>query len=66
MEANGQTEAQFWHDVEEAFSAVLAVGDEGRAAALDVHCAGRPALREQVETLLAAHAKADGAFETSI
>jgi serine/threonine protein kinase len=52
--------AAFWRDVEKAFSAVLEAGDEGRAAALDTHCAGRPAVRQEVEELLAAHARAAG------
>ena len=48
-------QAAFWRDVELAFNAVLEAGDEGRAAALEAHCAGRPALRKEVEELLAAH-----------
>ena len=60
MAAGGHTEAQFWRDVEEAFNAVLTANVEERAAALDRECAGRPAIRQQVEALLAAHAQADG------
>ena len=52
--------AQFWRDVEEAFSAVLAVNADGRAAALEALCAGRPVVQHEVEALLAAHARADG------
>jgi serine/threonine protein kinase/tetratricopeptide (TPR) repeat protein len=52
--------AAFLRDVELAFTAVLEAGEEGRAAALDTHCAGRPALRKEVEELLAAHGRAEG------
>ena len=58
--ASVEQESPFWREVEEAFSAVLASGDEGRASALDLACAGRPEVRLQVEALLAAHARADG------
>jgi serine/threonine protein kinase len=51
--------AAFWRDVERAFSAILEAGEDGRAAALDTHCAGRPALRKEVEELLEAHGRAD-------
>ena len=60
MGSDKPAEAQFWRDVEAAFSAILAVGDEGRAAALEAQCAGRPAVRHEVEALLDAHARADG------
>jgi serine/threonine protein kinase len=60
MTAGENTEAQFWRDVEEAFNAVLGASADQRAAALDKECAGRPAIRQQVEALLGAHARADG------
>jgi eukaryotic-like serine/threonine-protein kinase len=53
-------ESGFWKQVEEAFEAALAAGEDARTRVLEAHCAGRADLRAEVESLLAAHAGAGG------
>ena len=48
----------FWNDVEGVFSAAVELGDGQRRALLDARCAGRAALRAEVESLLAVHSRA--------
>ena len=50
-----------WEEVEGIISAAVEAGPSARAAILASHCAGRPALRAEVESLLAALLEA-GAF----
>jgi non-specific serine/threonine protein kinase/serine/threonine-protein kinase len=50
----------FWNEVEGVFSAAVELGDGQRRALLDAQCAGRAALRAEVESLLAVHSRAQG------
>ncbi len=52
-------------EVRELFDAVLALDPAARAAFLDGRCAGRPALRDEVESLLQHDAWTDGFLEQS-
>jgi eukaryotic-like serine/threonine-protein kinase len=50
-----------WADVESVFSDALALDADARRLLLDARCAGRPAMRAEVESLLASHDRA-GSF----
>ena len=54
-----------WRSIEAALDAALQVRTGERPALLDRLCAGDPELRREVESLLAAHAKAEGFLSTS-
>jgi eukaryotic-like serine/threonine-protein kinase len=54
----------YWTDVERIFSSVVDLGDQANAA-LDTLCAGRPDLRAEVESLLAAQGRASGFLATT-
>jgi non-specific serine/threonine protein kinase/serine/threonine-protein kinase len=45
----------YWTEVEALFTDVLDVDDASRSRLLDARCAGRPALRADVESLVSAH-----------
>ena len=47
-----------WERLTELFHAAVALPDEARGAFLADACAGDPALRAEVERLVAAHARA--------
>jgi serine/threonine protein kinase/tetratricopeptide (TPR) repeat protein len=49
----------FWNDVEVLFSAAIELGESDRRSLVDAQCAGRPALRAEVESLLAVHHRAE-------
>jgi non-specific serine/threonine protein kinase/serine/threonine-protein kinase len=49
----------FWDDVETVFSAAVEFSGAERHALLDARCAGRPAVRTEVESLLAVHGRAE-------
>src|SRR5215510_2809310 len=53
-----------WRRVETLFVQLTTVPPEGRPALLDVECAGDPALRQEIETLLSAHLGAPGPLDT--
>ena len=53
--------ANAWEEVEGIFEGAAEAEPSARAAFLDAHCEGRPELRAEVESLLAAHREA-GAF----
>ena len=53
-------EAARWTHIKEVFSAALARESDQRAVFLQEHCGDDAALREEVQSLLAAHAAADG------
>lgn len=44
-----------WDEIEDLFAEAAAQDPIGRAALLDVRCAGRPQLRREVESLLSSH-----------
>ena len=48
----------FWAAVDSAFAAAVELPEGARGALLDDICAGRPGVRREVESLLAAHAEA--------
>ena len=50
--------SDFWTEVEAAFEAAIAAEPSDRYAVLDAHCANRPDVRAEVESLLLAHEKA--------
>jgi predicted Ser/Thr protein kinase len=52
-----------WAAVNDVFHRALEVSAERRGAFLDAACAGQPALREEVESLLAAHEEASDFIE---
>jgi eukaryotic-like serine/threonine-protein kinase len=54
------TDAERWREVDRIFDAALDRPAGERTAFLDAACAGDPALRQQVERLLAADARQDG------
>src|SRR5262245_54790368 len=54
----------YWTDVERIFSSVVDLGDQADAA-LDTLCAGRPDLRAEVESVLAAQHRASGFLATT-
>ncbi len=49
----------YWTEVEDLFDALVDLDAAARSRLLDQRCANRPDLRAEVETLLAAHARAD-------
>jgi serine/threonine protein kinase len=53
-------DAARWERVKEVFGATLALGPDQRSAFLQESCGSDAALREEVQSLLAAHAAADG------
>jgi len=55
-----------WSEARELFDAALNRGPEDRDAFLDESCAGRPALRAEVASLLAAHDRAGDFLERPI
>jgi non-specific serine/threonine protein kinase/serine/threonine-protein kinase len=55
-----QSDANFWADVDAVFSAAVDLLPEARPALLEASCNGRPDLRSEVESLLAAHDQATG------
>jgi hypothetical protein len=54
---------QHWQRVEIIFHACLLLSADRRASALDLHCAGDPGLRADVEAVLDASLHADGFIE---
>ncbi len=52
-----------WQRLEALFHAALPLAPDARAALLDVECGGDPALRVEVDRLLAAHERAAGFIE---
>ena len=54
------SDANFWADVDAIFSAAVDLLPEARPALLGARCDGRPELRAEVESLLAAHDQATG------
>jgi hypothetical protein len=52
-----------WQQVKTIFNAALELDSARRAGRLDALCAGDPALRAEVESLLAAHAETPSLFE---
>ena len=52
--------AGFWDEVERLFTAALDLPPARRLALLDEACAGRPGIRAEVESLLAAHDGSEG------
>jgi hypothetical protein len=44
-----------WDDVEDVLAAALELPPSARPGRLDERCAGRPELRAEVESLIAAH-----------
>jgi serine/threonine-protein kinase len=50
-----------WGDVEALFADAMELDPDARQALLDARCAGRPALRAEIESLLASHGR-DGRF----
>ena len=52
-----------WAQVQHLFNQVVDLDEEARAARLDQACAGDPQLRREVESLLAAYAKADALLQ---
>ena len=51
-------------EIETVFMAALEASDAGRAELLGRLCAARPALRAEVDSLLAAHGRAEDAMPT--
>ncbi|MEZ5317703.1 MAG: serine/threonine-protein kinase [Vicinamibacterales bacterium] len=51
-------DAAYWREIEEIFSAALAVDGDAREAVLAARCEGRPGVRHEVESLLVAHDRA--------
>ncbi len=49
-----------WKEIKSIFAAVLELDPSSRAAFLDEACAGRPEVRAELESLLAAHFEASG------
>ena len=56
--ASPESEHGYWAEVESVFADALAAGDTARVALIEARCGTRPGLRVDVETLLAAHARA--------
>src|SRR5437773_2287379 len=52
-----------WERIKDIFDAALAERPAGRAAFLQAHCGEDPAIRNEVERLLAEHEKASGFLE---
>jgi len=48
-----------WDDVEDVLAAALELAPSARPGLLDERCAGRPELRAEVESLIAAHERSD-------
>ena len=55
---SNQTSTAYWNHVEVVFSAVVELGEIAGRAALEAMCAGRADVRDEVESLLAAHLRA--------
>ena len=55
----------FWADVDAVFSAAVDLPPEARPALLEARCDGRPDVRAEVESLLAAHDQATGFLQPS-
>jgi hypothetical protein len=52
-----------WTDLERVFHEVLELAPEKRQAFLDEHCADRPDLRAEIESLLRAHERVDATVD---
>ena len=50
-----------WDDIQTIFADAIELSPSARASVLDARCAGRPAMRTEIESLLASHDRA-GAF----
>lgn len=55
-----------WREVEQILSTAMDLAEPERCAYLDQTCAGRPAIRSEVESLLAAHGEAGDFIESAI
>src|SRR5580698_9480839 len=55
-----------WREVEQVLAAAMDLPEQERGAYLDRICENRPAIRSEVESLLAAHAEAGDFIETAI
>ena len=51
-----------WERLEHLFAEAIEVAPQARPAFLDDHCAGRPELRAEIESLLQAHEQAETSF----